>query len=483
MKLSCQTIWPWGAAVLTGVLLALCYPRCDQGWLSWIALTPLISALWFSHETGRCVWLKKAGLGYVSGLTFFSLTFKWLSSLAGLFGSPWLVLIPVLLALYLAVYFGFWGWFIGCILSEREFLHSGKNLWIAFLGAAAWVGPEWVRGWLFGGFGWNGLGVALHKNLALIQIADITGVWGLSSLVAFTNLIAVITIRRLMVEVKQGRLRPHYDFSLTMALVVFLFSYGVRCLRVKVPGTPLRIAAIQANIPQNEIFGAHSTKPIKASYTQLTELALITRPELLIWPESSVPEGGMDSNRENQLFVNQFASKPNVNFLLGTDDAEIHDGVECDFNAAVLLTSQGEDVQIYHKIHLVPFGEYLPLRHSFPLFAWFAGEMVPGDFNSGTEYTILETKTPRVKIAPLICFEDTLGDLTRQFVLKGAQILVNITNDAWFQKTEGAEQHLANAVFRAVETRRPLIRAANTGITCCIDRFGRWHPTWGASWR
>jgi apolipoprotein N-acyltransferase len=469
VKSRLQTLWPCSAAVLSGLLLTLCFPPFDQGWLCWIALTPLISALWFSYENGRRVWLKKTGLGYLTGLTFFTLTFKWLSCLAGLFGSRWLALIPPLLALYLAVYFAFWGWFVGVFIKDRQFLQSRRNLWTAFLCAAAWVPHEWVRGWMFGGFGWNGLGVGLHGNLALIQIADITGIWGLSFLVAFTNIIAVITVRRLLGEIGRVRLRPHYDFSLTIALVVVVFSYGVRTLLKKEEGTPLRVAAIQANIPQDEKSDADSMKNIEESYTRLTELALKLEPQLLIWPESSVP-GGLFSSKETFDFVNGFtAGKPGLNFLVGTDDFDEKDS----YNAAVLLTDNGKGPQAYHKIHLVPFGEYIPLRHSFPLFAWFAGGMVPGDFKAGTEYTVLETQNPPVKIAPLICFEDTVGDLTRRFVLKGAQVLVNITNDGWFQKTEGAEQHLANAVFRAVETRRPLVRAANTGITCFVDACGR----------
>jgi len=468
VKSRLQTLWPWSAAVLSGLLLAFCFPPFDQGWLCWIALTPLISALWFSNETGRRIGLKKAGFGYASGLTFFSVTFKWLSSLGGLFGSRWLLLIPVLLALYLALYFAFWGWFVGRLVKERQFLRSRRNLWIAFLCATAWVGPEWVRGWMFGGFGWNALGVALHNNLALIQIADITGVWGLSFVVAFVNLIAVVTVRRLLGEIGRVRLRPHYDFSLTMALVVVIFSYGVRGLLKKEDGTPLRVAAIQANIPQNEKFDAESAKKIMERYASLTDLALKLDPQLLIWPESSVP-GGIFSSKETFDFVNGFTGKPGLNLLVGTDDFDEKDS----YNAAVLLADKGKEPQIYHKIHLVPFGEYIPLRHSFPLFAWFAGGMVPGDFKAGTDYTVLVAQTPPVKIAPLICFEDTLGDLTRRFVLNGAQVLVNVTNDGWFQKTEGAQQHLDNAILRAVETRRPLVRAANTGLTCFVDRCGR----------
>lgn len=464
-----KAFWPWAAAAVSGLLVAFCYPPFNQGWLCWIALTPLISALWFSNETGRLVWLKKAGLGYLAGLVFFTITFKWLSSLGVLFGNKSLFLIPPLLALYLGLYLAFWGWFTGVFVNEREFPQSRRNLGIALLCSAAWVGPEWVRGWLFGGFGWNGLGVALHNNLALIQIADITGIWGLSFVVIFINIIAVITVRRVWSEIGKIRLRPHYDFSLAMALVVVVFSYGVRALLKKDSGTSFRVAAIQANIPQEEKAGEESAAKIMDTYAGLTDLALKIDPQLLIWPESSVP-GGLFSSKETFDFVNGFtAAKPGVNFLLGTDDFDDKDS----YNAAILLAGKGKEPQIYHKIHLVPFGEYLPLRHSFPLFAWFAGGMVPGDFKAGTDYSVLETQDPVVKIAPLICFEDTLGDLTRRFVLNGAQMLVNMTNDGWFQKTEGAEQHLANAVFRTVETRRPMARASNTGVTCFIDTRGR----------
>ena len=465
---SARALWPWGAAALSGLLLALCFPPFNQGWLCWIALTPLLTALWFSNEPGRRPWLKMAALGYVAGIVFFTVTFKWLSSLATLFGSRWLVLIPFLLALYLGFYLAFWGWFCGVFVRDREFLRSRGNLLTAALCAAAWVGPEWVRGWLFGGFGWNGLGVALHDNLALIQIADLTGVWGLSFIVAFTNVIAAITVRRVSGEIGRVRLRPHYDFSLAMALVVVVFSYGVRVLMQKQTGNPLRIAVVQANIPQDAKFSGESAKQIVETYTRLTELALKLEPQLLIWPESAVA-GGIFSNKETFDFVNGFSAKSGANLLVGSDDFDEKDT----YNAAVLLPGNGGEPQIYHKIHLVPFGEYLPLRRTCPLFVWVAGQLVPEDFTAGTEYKVLETQNPSMNIAPLICFEDTLGDLTRRFVLNGAQALVNITNDGWFQQTEGADQHLANAVLRTVETRRPLIRAANTGITCVIDRCGR----------
>jgi apolipoprotein N-acyltransferase len=159
---------------------------------------------------------------------------------------------------------------------------------------------------------------------------------------------------------------------------------------------------------------------------------------------------------------------------LGTIDEENGDV----YNAALLVSDGGEQVQVYRKLHLVPFGEYVPGRHRVPLLARIVGDQVPGDFKEGKEHTVFELTNSDVKVAPLICFEDTIGDLTRRFVLPsdnnpGANLLVDITNDGWFLHSAGSHQHLANAIFRCVETRRPMVRAANTGVTCFVNEFGR----------
>jgi len=149
----------------------------------------------------------------------------------------------------------------------------------------------------------------------------------------------------------------------------------------------------------------------------------------------------------------------------------VEDGHE--YNAAVLVSGSTQQMQIYRKIHLVPFGEYIPLRRSFPLFAAVAGKWVAGDFDFGKDYTVFPLTKDDVLVASLICFEDTIGDLTRRFVLNGANLLVNVTNDGWFLHSAASHQHLDNAIFRCVETRRPMVRAANTGVTCFVNEFGR----------
>lgn len=463
-------LWPWAAAVASGLLYTACFPPFDVSWLCWLALTPLIAAIWFSGESSKRRWLRNLWLGYVAGVVFFTAAFSWLGALGDLYQSFFLHGLSFLLSIYLGMHFAFWGWFIG-LVRPKQFLSSWRNLLVAFVGASAWATHEWVRGWLFSGFGWNGLGVALHANWPLIQIAQFTGVTGVSFGIAFANVIAVTTGLRLFVETRSRQMRAHFDLTLTMLGVVALFAFSIRAVQNPSPAKPLRVAAVQANVPQLEKFDPQFSRRIFNQFDRLSTIALhSSQPaDLLIWPESAMPDPVRQAETLSNQFVLDFAGSTKTDLLLGTLDVEDRH----DYNAAVLVSDSGRKVQVYRKLHLVPFGEYIPLRHSFPLFAAIASRWVPGDFDTGREYTVFQLTNPSAQVAPLICFEDTIGELTRRFVLGGANLLVNITNDGWFLRSAGSEQHLANAVFRCIETRRPMARAANTGVTCFINEFGR----------
>jgi apolipoprotein N-acyltransferase len=463
-------IWPWVAAAATGLLGAFCFPPFNQSWLCWIALTPLIVAVWFSGENSRRRWLRNLLLGYVAGIVFFTATLGWLGALGVLYKSFFLHGLSFLLSIYLALYFAFWAWFIG-FLRPQTFTASWRNLFVAFLAACAWVAHEWTRGWLFSGFGWNGLGVALHAQWPMIQIAEFTGIVGLSFAVAFANIIAVTTPVRLFVEVRTQHMRPHFDLVLIMIGIVGLLAFGLNRVGRPSPAKPLRVAAVQAEVPQLEKFDPQFRNQVFEKFQHLSEIALSANPppDLLVWPESSMPDPVSDRDSASYQFVKTFAAKTTTDLLLGTLD---FDGNH-DYNAALLASNGGERLQIYRKMHLVPFGEYIPLRHSFPLFAAIASTWVPGDFTAGSEHTVFGLTNPDVRVAPLICFEDTVGDLVRRFVDNGANLLVDITNDGWFLHSSGSQQHLANALFRCVENRRPMVRAANTGVTCFVNEFGR----------
>src|SRR5947208_9964489 len=352
---------------------------------------------------------------------------------------------------------------------------STNNLLLAFVLAAGWTTQEWLRGWVFSGWGWNGLGVALHANWPLIQIAEFTGVAGLSFMVAFANVIAVTTVRRLILEARTHAMRPHFDLTLTMAAIVGILTFGLGAAQTSLSTKPLRVAAVQSNVPQSQKFDPQFTKKIFDQFRRLSEIALRSNPppDLLVWPESSMP-GPVLEDRESYQFVTDLAASTDSDLLLGTIDEE---GGRA-YNAALLISDGGERVQLYRKLHLVPFGEYVPGRYRVPLLARIVGDQVPGDFDAGKDYTVFGLTNNDVQVAPLICFEDTLGELARRFLLPtdtnpGANLLVDITNDGWFLRSAGSRQHLANAIFRCVETRRPMVRAANTGVTCFVNQFGR----------
>ncbi len=573
-------VWPWAAALSSGGLLVFCLEPWNQEWLCWLALTPLLAAVWFAPNAspsphtanpstslerelpsrlmrqqrqgwarwfllitplfttvwffpaklpspdsagapvnrlrrfrawlGRC-WRQRVVrcflLGYLCGLVYIWGAFYWLTTVTV---PGWFILGP-----YMACYPALWSVFVGTLAwpgplatpaatgtswrgertggsglfvwnplpaSGSPLLRSRWNLWFAFLAAAAWVGLEWVRGWLFSGFGWNDLGIALHDNLPLLQIAEWTGVGGLSFVAAFVNVIAVATVARFFLEVRAHRVRPHFDFTLTLAGLMVLIAFGVRTLKhshdeIAKPGAaiPLRVAAVQAAIPQDEKWNAARADGIIKTYEDLTATALGTRPQLLLWPEAATPYGMYDGRGQTMQTTFGVANNGKCSLLFGTLDFDFGaDGrSQADYNAAMMVTPGSKQVQVYRKIHLVPYGEYVPFRKSFPPIAWIVGDQVPDDFAFGHEPTVFEMSDPEVRAAPLICFEDALGELTRQPVLQGAQLLVNVTNDAWFQRTAASRQHFNEAVFRTVENRRPLVRCANTGVTAFVDCDGR----------
>ena len=245
-------------------------------------------------------------LGYGAGLVFFWSAFFWLRT----------VTVPgtVLVGFYMAVYFAVFGWIAGLVRpippapepergphawpppkpgesspeARSPWLSSIRNLGLAFILAAAWTALEWVRGWLFSGWGWNGLGVGLHRILPLIQIAEYTGVAGLTFVVAFSNVIALATVRRFIAETKVPKRRPHYDFTLTMAVIVGLCAFGIRKLQERPETKPLRVAAVQANVPREEKFSQEFQGKTFFQFARLTRIALAVQPppDLILWPAS-----------------------------------------------------------------------------------------------------------------------------------------------------------------------------------------------------
>ena len=470
---------PWMLALTSGLLVGICFPPFEfphLSWLPWVALAPLCWALWVSpRPASPKLWARRAFLlGWLCGTVSFLISLFWITTVTGL---GW-----ILLSLVVGLYHGLWGIFAGLVLRpvgeggthrdpSQAWLGNGRNLIAALLAAAAWVAVEWLRGTLFSGFGWNALGVALRNSIPLIQITSITGTAGLTFLGVLGSAIAAITIERLRREIRSGRTRPHVDFFAVMFFVVLLFGYGVKKItKTPTANIPLKVAGIQGNVPVYDYWNDKCEGRIMAGYLSQSRKALAGDPDLIVWPEAATPRPLLlDEIIFNQ--VKDLTSGTQADFLIGSVHYEQEP--RGDYNSAILLTKHAASAQIYNKVHLVPFGEYVPFRHSFPFFSWVVGNKVPYDFDPGKGPSLLELSVKPIKLGPLICFEDTLGDLTRRSAELGAQLLITLTNDGWFEHSVGTRQHLANAQLRTVETGLPMVRVADTGISCVIDRFGR----------
>ncbi len=443
----------WFLPILSGALYALALPPFDFSQLGWVALLPLLFAV------EDCRPGEAFRRGYIAGLIFFGMTTWWLVHVS--------IAAPVALTTFLALYFGAAGAWFALMTPRSEGLLA--NLVSGIVGTAGWVALEWMRGHLvLGGFGWNGLGVTQHGNAPLFQFASVTGVYGVSALVCFVNLALYQTIRRFArtFGARQPMRRLSWEFYLAMLLLGGAFLRGLREMRAAEPTRSLRLAFVQANIPQTLKFDPNEKPMILERYRTLTEAMLPARPELILWPESATPEP-MRYDEESFGLATNVAVRANAYLLTGTIDFTPHASPPEAFNAAILVRPDGTLADIYRKIHLVPFGEYVPLGQWLPFMKWVTPV---GDITPGHDYTIF--RLPNFRFATVICFEDTVPDVYRQFVKRGADFMVNLTNDAWFKDSPAAEMHLANAVFRCVETRRWLVRCTNNGVTCAVDPFG-----------
>jgi apolipoprotein N-acyltransferase len=362
---------------------------------------------------------------------------------------------------------------------------------VAIVGSAGWVTLEWVRGqFLLGGFPWNFLGASQHQAVPLIQFASVTGVYGVSAFVCFVNFAFFFTVRRFVRQMRDKipLRRLSYEFYLAMGLVCAALLHGMREIRRGEPDRTLRLALVQGNIPQTLKFVPGERPMILERYRTLTQQTLADEPDLIIWPETATPDA-LRYDPESFALVTNLAALANAYLLTGTIDMTPYSSPPEAFNAAILVRPDGALVNIYHKLHLVPFGEYVPLRKILPFMKWLTP--IQDSFERGREFTVFALEgrasarpfdeaasrkrgppNESIRFGAVICFEDTVPELYRQFVRRGVDFMVNLTNDAWFKESPAAELHLANAIFRTVETRRPLVRATNNGVTCIVDEFG-----------
>ncbi|VVM08275.1 apolipoprotein N-acyltransferase [Methylacidimicrobium tartarophylax] len=449
---------PLGSAtalcLASGLLLALSFPPLAWSGLAWVALLPAMTASRILRN-----WRERAGSGYLLGLLFFGATLWWIGkvTIAGTIG----------LVLYLSLYPALWLALAGVWTIGRPPFQPGGNLFASACLASSWVVLEWLRGWLFGGFPWNGLGVSQFQTLVLAQTARLGGGLLLSWLLAFGNALLFFAGLRLRAELRREQKRTsHPDLAAGLLLLAASASYGLFVLITTPRETAqtLRYALIQPAVPQS-VENPFDPQEAITREIGLTESAIQAAPQLIVWPESPI---GADLLSTPSLRVPLLAWVETSEswLLLGTPRLR---GEQL-FNDALLFAPQGRSLQTYAKNRLVPFGEFVPLGSQFPILR----NLVPFEleFSPGASPVVFQLQNPMVRIAPLICFEDTFPDYARRVARENPDLLVNITNDGWFTGTPGARLHLANATLRAIELDLPLLRCGNTGITTFVNQNG-----------
>ena len=497
------------AALGAGLLLTAAFPKIGIAGFAWLVPGLLLA---IAQGKGRGDAFR---IGYLAGLAYFLSSLYWLL----LIPAPWwfLVLGWGSLAIFLALYPAVWVWLLAGKIGEGNW--ARRTRW-SLAGAAVWVALEMVRVRLFGGFPWDLLGVSQYRMVPLIQIASVTGVYGVSFLVTWFSLSLFSALRAIFGNPNR-RFVWQAEMILPLLTVMGLFIFGfMRAGQWNSPGTTLRVTLVQPSIPQTLIWNPNEDEKRFRRLIQRTEQALaeninqetsgtasngeviqildssnlneaqsnepLSRPgdgagsafktDLLIWPESAVPK--MVRYDENTYrAVTGLARSNHVWMIISSDDAEppgngsTNSNDEDYFNSSFLVTPDGRLADVYHKRKLVIFGEYIPLVRWLQFIKYLTP--ITGSFTPGDQPVTFELSDLKVNAAPLICFEDTFPGAARDSAKDDVDFLVNLTNDGWFGGSAAQWQHMATAVFRAVENNLPLIRCANNGVTCWIDAHGR----------
>jgi apolipoprotein N-acyltransferase len=448
-------------ALLSSALLFLASPgNLALPQLAWLALVPLFRSL--ANQSPR----RAALLGLICGLAYYLPLLYWIVIVLATYGQvplPIAVLALVFLALYMS-----------CYLAAFAFLcaKTGGRLSLLVFAPACWVALDLIRGMLLTGFPWLDLAYTQYNLPLIIQVADLAGHHGLTFLMVLTNVLVFTLVASL---VRRKPTSPTALIAAAMGLLLMASGYSLWRMQTLpaalAQAEQMEVAAAQGNIPQDQKWQPAFQRETIDTYLRLSqEIFAAKKPQLIVWPETALPFYPY----EHPLFLRLHSelTRPYQTYLLtGAPHREKTSaaGPLNYANSAFLLSPDGRITGRYDKQHLVPFGEYIPLRGILG----FASPLVEtlGDFAPGQTSTPLSCQNSRIGV--LICFESIFPEISRKQAEAGANLLVTLTNDAWFGRSSAPMQHLAMGVFRAVETRKTLVRAANTGISAFIDPLGR----------
>lgn len=450
-----------GCVLLTAMLLWLGLPGGGGFWPAlFVALVPLFQLC--SIERGRNRFL----LGFLCGFLHFLLQLYWIVIVLGRYGGlPWYFSFPACigLAMYMASY---WGCFIALAGAVRKRWDGAFFLWFLPL---LWVGLDWLRSFLFSGFPWMDLGYGLWQVPQLLQTADIGGHYLLTFFVILVN----GYISQLLYF--SGRERLIQGGILLLLCVVGLGYSHLRSVQLEEQlstSETVAVGVVQGNIDQGEKWSPDRQRQTLDIYLQQTDglLRQGVQPQLTVWPETALPFYPARSPLFSDLI--HFVRENDTTILTGSPWFIIKDEMKAEidfYNSSFLLDSSGAVGDMYFKSHLVPWGEYVPLKKFLPFIAPLVE--AAGDFTPGT--VVQPLRVGSIRSGVLICFESIFPDIARKWVTAGANILINLTNDAWYGRSSAPYQSMSMSVLRAVETRRSLVRSANTGISGFVDPLGR----------
>lgn len=462
-------------SALCGPLFAAAYPPVGQWWLAWFWLLPLLAVLW-SGEQRKGVRLAWFGFrhGWLAGFSAFVATLWWVGH----------VTVPGMFALcvYLGLFPAVWGAFAVVLRPATP----GRGILSALALGGIWAGLEWLRSWLLTGFPWNAAAVPLVEMPGLRALAAYTGVTGLSAVPVFfmAGIAAAWSLRRHR-SAKGKAVLLAVTLATPAVLTLVLWEQSPQ------PAGSLRVLLVQPNLsmamkmhldladkPEEERFEIMRQRE-EQRYADLLNLtgdayqAAKEKPALIVWPESAIPGRFHDDGHDTPL--NSILALGPVTLITGADAirADPTGTYWLPGNCIAMMRGKKENFLLHGKIHLVPFGEYIPLRKQLPFLEKMLGDLIPNDFSPGDSTAPLVMDGLPCEVIPLVCFEDTIADLARQFVRDAPQLMVNVTNDNWFAESNESAIHALNARWRCIELNRPMVRSANTGVTCVIDTEGR----------
>lgn len=444
MKL--QQYPPWVLALLSGVLFGVTFLPFSPGFLNYFSLVPLL-IIWLNRDVKT-----SAAMTYLSAITANFIAFYWMGLNKGT--APLIAFSSLVGAVfYLALFWLIVG--VGVSFIQKK-MKMGLLLF-PFI----WVAMEYLRSFGPMGFPWSDLALTQVFLLPMIQTADVTGSAGIALYICIINGL----VYGALIE-KNPKLYIIGAVGL-WGIVFGIGSWRLNAIDIISETSQFKVAVIQPNVDPVQKWDESYKNKLVTLMDSLTNEAMIKEPDFVLWPESALP-AYLRISRNYRYPIRQKVKQYGIPLLAGTIDMESDNNNRYYYNGAILFNADGS-MEMYHKLLLVPFAEYIPFSDTFPILKKL--NFGQGNFDHGNEYTIFKIKD--VRFSNMICYESSFPRIARNFIKRGADFLTVETNDAWSGDAPGVYQHLKHAQLRAVENRVPIVRSANTGISAIIAPSGR----------